>query len=244
LQPVFDRYRKEEPLDAIDLAEANTRIPRDARFEDDVVTVLAFTFFFFVLWLIPASWMTYGYARGSQLRDVLQRDGQEASGEVTESYAGRDEVDVYYRFSVDGASYTGRAEMIGGKYRVLGPGNEITIRYLPKKPDVNQPVGWKWFSAGYAMFCSLGVLLLAGAVVLVIAGMRKKELTRMGIVVEGKVTGCAPDRKSFTVYYEFTTKDNVGMEGETTMQEECKAGDSIPVMYLRSNPKRNDFYPL
>ena len=123
-------------MDAIDLAEANTRIPRDARFEDDVVTVLAFTFFFFVLWLIPASWMTYGYARGSQLRDVLQRDGQEASGQVTESYAGRDGVDVYYRFSVDGASYTGRAEMIGGKYRVLGPGNEITIRYLPKKPDV------------------------------------------------------------------------------------------------------------
>jgi len=96
----------------------------------------------------------------------------------------------------------------------------------------------------YMIFLLLGLVLLVAAGALIIGGLRKKKLTRMGIVVEGRVTGCAPDRKVFTVYYEFTTEDNLGMEGSTRMPEECAAGDSIPVMYLRSNPKRNDFYPL
>jgi hypothetical protein len=93
------------------------------------------------------------------------------------------------------------------------------------------------------MFYSLGLIILVAAGVLVIGGLRQRKLARMGIVVEGRVTGCAPDGNLFKVYYEFTTEDNVSMEGNARMSEECEAGDSIPVMYLRSNPKRNDFYP-
>ncbi|MGD0731483.1 MAG: DUF3592 domain-containing protein [Terracidiphilus sp.] len=231
-------------MSGIDVAEANAQIPRQARFDDDIVTALGFTLFFFVLWLIPAAWGTYGYIKGAQLRDILRREGHDANGEVTESHAGRGGVYVIYRFSVDGVFYSGRAEMISDRYKVKHPGEEIPIRYLLGDPSVNQPVDWEWFSVSYLIFLllGLGLLIIAGASV--IAGSRKKSLTRMGIVVEGRVTGCAPDRKVFTVYYEFTTEDKTGMEGSTTMPEECAAGDSIPVMYLRSNPKRNDFYPL
>ena len=93
------------------------------------------------------------------------------------------------------------------------------------------------------MFYFIGLGLLVGIGAIIIAGLRKKKLARLGFVVEGKVTGCAPNRSRFKVYYEFTTEDNVWMEGSTTMSEECVAGDSIPVMYLRSSPKRNDYFP-
>jgi len=233
-------------LSGIEVAEANAKIPRNARFDDDIVSALGFTLFFLALWLIPAAWGTYDEIKNLQIRDVLRSEGNEAKGEITESYPGRREsgVDVHYRFSLDGAYYTGRAQMIGGDYRVLRPGGTIPVRYLPKDPRVNQPVDWRWFSVSYMIFLLLGLVLLVAAGALIIGGLRKKKLTRMGIVVEGRVTGCAPDRKVFTVYYEFTTEDNLGMEGSTRMPEECAAGDSIPVMYLRSNPKRNDFYPL
>lgn len=94
------------------------------------------------------------------------------------------------------------------------------------------------------IFYCLGLGLLVASGAIFIAGLRKRELARIGVVVEGRVTGCAPDRRRFKVYYEFATEDSVWMEGNTAMTEECEAGDSIPVMYLRRNPKRNDFYPL
>jgi hypothetical protein len=213
------------------------------RFDDDIISALCFTLFFFMLWLVPAAWGTYDDIRDSHIRDILRREGHEANGEVTKSYAGRGGVDVEYRFSVDGDLYSGFARMIADDYRVQTPGEKIPIRYLPKDPRVNQPVGWEWFSARYVFFCffGLGILVIAGA--LIIAGLRKRKLARMGVVVEGRVTGCAPNRSRFTIYYEFTTEDNAWMEGSTEMPEESEAGDSIPVMYLRSNPKRNDFYP-
>ncbi|MGO9339701.1 MAG: DUF3592 domain-containing protein [Terracidiphilus sp.] len=230
-------------MSGINVSEANAKIPRKVRFDDDSVSVLGFTLFFFALWLVPAAWGAYKDIRDSHIRDTLRREGHETNGEVTKSHPNRSGVDVEYRFSVDGVLYSGRGEIIADNYRVQAPGEKISIRYLPKDPSVNQPVHWGWFSVGWAMFYFIGLGLLVGAGAIIIAGLRKRKLARMGVVVEGKVTGCAPNRSRFTVYYEFTTEANVWMEGSTRMSEECAAGDSIPVMYLRSNPKRNDFYP-
>lgn len=88
----------------------------------------------------------------------------------------------------------------------------------------------------------MGTTLAAGIVI--IAALRGRKLARMGIVVEGRITGCAADRTLFTVYYEFTAEDNELAEGSTEMSEECNVGASIPVIYLRGNPKRNDLYPI
>ena len=232
-------------MSGFDVSEANAGIPRKARFDDGIIDALVFTLFFFLLWLIPVGFR----ANDVHKFDVLRRQGHEAIGEVTKSYTGRGNVDVGYRFSVGGVFYTGREKMIADDYKVQSPGEKILIRYLPNDPRVNQPINWVWFSAWELPYYLLGLGLLAGVAVLLVAGWRKRQLARMGVVVEGKVTGCAPysDRYTvgsrFTVYYEFTTEDNVWMEGKTQMSEECQAGDSIAVMYLRSNPKRNDFYP-
>jgi len=226
-------------MSGFDVSEANAGIPRKARFDDGIIDALVFTLFFFLLWLIPVGFR----ANGVHKFDVLRRQGHEAIGEVTKSYTGRGNVDVGYRFSVDGVFYTGREKMIADDYKVQSPGEKILMRYLPNDPRVNQPVNWVWFSAWELPYYLLGLGLLAGAAVLLVAGWRKRQLARMGVVVEGKVTGCAPNRSRFTVYYEFTTEDNVSIEGSAGMSEECKVRMSIPVIYLRGNPKRNDYYP-
>ena len=225
-------------MSGIDISEANAGIPRKARFDDGMIAALVFTLFFFVLWLIPVGFRAYDV----HTFYVLRQAGYEASGEVTKSYPGRGSVDVNYRFSVDGVVYTGDAKMIGDDYRIQAPGDTILIRYLPKNPSVNQPVNWEWFSSWELPYYVLGLGLLAGVGALLVAGWRKRRLARIGIVVEGRVTGCVPDGNRFKAYYEFTTKDKVWAEGSTQMSEECKVGASIPVIYLRSNPKRNDLF--
>jgi hypothetical protein len=225
-------------LSRIDISEANAKIPREVRFDDDIVSALAFTLFFFVLWLVPVGFR----AHDIHTRDVLRQEGYMANGEVIKSYPGRGNVGVVYRFSVDGVSCPGRANMIADDYKVQAPGEKILIRYLPNNPSVNQPANWEWFSVWELPFYLIGPGILVALAALFIVGSRKRKLARMGVVVQGRVTGCAPDRKLFTVYYEFDTEDNVRMEGSTKLSEECEAGNSIPVMYLRSNPKRNDCY--
>jgi hypothetical protein len=230
-------------LSGINVSEANARIPRKVRFDDDIISALGFTLFFLALWLVPATWGAYDDIRDSHIRDILRQKGHETNGEVIKSYPSRSGVNVIYRFSVEGVLYSGRAKIIAHDYRAQAPGETIPIRYLPEDPRVNQPLRWGWFSAGWAMFYSLGLVIMVVAGALIVSGSRKKELARTGVVVEGRVTGCAPDRSLFKVYYEFTTEENVSLEGSARIPEECGAGDSIPVMYLRSNPKRNDFYP-
>ena len=61
-----------------------------------------------------------------------------------------------YKFSVDGAIYTGSAKMIAADYKVQAPGEKILIRYLPNAPRVNQPVNWEWFSVWEMPFMSWG----------------------------------------------------------------------------------------
>lgn len=200
---------------------------------------MVFTLFFLLLWLIPVGFR----ANDIYKFDVLRRQGQDANGEVTKSYTGRGNVDVRYRFSVDGVYYAGRANMIADDYRIQSPGGTILIRYLPNNPRVNQPVSWAWFSAWELPYYFLGIGLLVLEVVLLVTGWRKRQLARMGLVVEGRVTGCQPDRNQFLAYYEFTTEDDARIEGSARMADECEVGMSITIIYLRDNPKRNDLYP-
>jgi len=53
-----------------------------------------------------------------------------------------------------------------------------------------------------------------------------------------------PNRNRFTTYYEFATDDNREFEGSAGTSEECETGDAILVIYLSSNIRRNDYYPM
>jgi hypothetical protein len=175
--------RKDDPMSGIDISEANARIPREARFDDGIIAALAFTLFFFALWLIPAGFRAYDI----HTRDVLRREGHEANGEVIKSYTGRGSVGVVYRFSVDGVSCPGRANMIADDYRVQAPGEKILIRYLPNNPSVNQPANWEWFSLWELPFYLIGLGILAAVAALIIAGSRGWSLKAESPVVQSTV---------------------------------------------------------
>lgn len=221
-----------------DNSQANARIPRPARFDTGFRDALVFILFFFMLWLVPVGF------RASDVNKfyVLRQRGAAVVGEVKKSYTGRGSVGVVYKFSVGGVDYTGQAKMIADDYRVQSPGDQISIKYLPDNPSVNQPSNWKWFSVWETPYYLLGLGLLGGIGTLLVAGLRKRELERTGFVVEGRVTGCTAYRNQFKLYYEFTTENKSFIEGSSVTVDECEVGMSIPVVYIRSNPKRNDIY--
>jgi hypothetical protein len=232
-------YKNDDLISGVNVSEASAAIPRSVGFDGAVQWFLVL-----ILMVVPvaATSIAYNDIKGSYLRDILRREGFEARGEVVESSASREGAHVSYRFSADGAFYTGNAIMATAHYRFPAPGTQISIRYLPKDPRVNQPGNWGW-DAGHIFYYLFGLAILAAAGTLIVQAFRARKLARLGFVVKGRVTGCAPDRNRFTVYYKFSTEDNVEIEGSTGMPEECEVGMPIPIMYLRTNPERNDYYP-
>jgi len=166
-------------LSTIDVSEANAQIPR--RVQNDGA-IPWFLVFLYMLLPIGFAWLAYGDIRDSHLHDVLRRGGYEANGEVTESSAARSGVHVSYRFSVDGVPYSGDAVMTAVHYRVPATGTQIPLRYLPKDPHVNQPSDWEW-DWGHIVFYLFGLVMLVALGAFVIAGLRKRKLARMGVVI-------------------------------------------------------------
>lgn len=226
------------------LREINARVPRKVQFDETSIKLLSAMLLILIVGLAGGAWISYGDISTSHVRQILRRKGRSAYGEVTERSANRDGVDVKYKFSVDAVSYSGRAEMIDNPNAVPGVGGDIAIRYLPEDPRINLPMHWKWFSA-WDIVPFLATLVFIGiAGVILLSALWERKLARMGLVVEGKVTGCAPKQKSFTVYYEFSTGDDNVTEGNNDLPDEYEVGSSIPIIYLPSNPKRNGCYPV
>lgn len=92
-------------------------------------------------------------------------------------------------------------------------------------------------------FLLLITMTAVGAKV-VITVQKMTNMVRNGYVVAGRVTGCAPKNKLFTVFYVFESQTNVDIEVSCDLLEEYKAGTPISIIYLRSNPKRNAKYPV
>lgn len=188
--------------------------------------------------------ISYGTIKNLRIHYVLRRDGNMVDGDITGESSNRGGEYVIYTFSVDGVLYSGQAEMEVDDYTSLGNSNKIPIWYLPNNPHVNQPSNWKWVSVWdlFPYILLLSIIAL-GAYVTVIS-LRNWTLMRKGIVAIGKVTGCARNKKLFTVYYEFTEEGHATMDGSCNVLDEYGVGASIPIIFLQTNPKRNDRYPV
>ena len=240
----MSQYEDDGPMSTGSISEANAKTPRRVRFDDTNARVLRVTLIIALLGFLGCAWVactTFGTIRTQEL---LRHEGSMSDGIVTESTPNHGGVHLKYRFEIDGVWYGGQAEMKANHYRAPTPGETIPILYLPNKPKVNLPRGWGWFSM-WDMFPYLFLLFTMIAPGFVIAEvLRERYLARMGVVVEGRVTGCDLNRKPFKVYYEFTTQESTAMEGSTDSTDEQEVGASIPIIYLRSNPRRNDRFPV
>jgi len=188
--------------------------------------------------------MFYNTLKTIGTRDNLRSEGSISDAVVTASKMNHSGVYVRYEFVVDGVSYSGQAEMKTTAAGFLRRGSTIRILYLPKNPDVNLPSSWGWFSIWDLipfLFVSFTTVV---SIYLVIVALRERHLARKGVVVEGRVIGCASNQGAFTVYYEFTTEDNALIDGSDDSSDELESGATIPIIYLRSNPGRNGRYPI
>lgn len=233
--------------------EINARIPRRTRLNPDggytalagVVILLGIG----AIWFGGAYYYYFIYRAGH--RQALSRDGRVVPGKITRFSSGRSATYAHYAFRVDGVEYGDNINLDyeppspGGDLPYLHVGDPIAVQYLPSNPLVNHPIGWAWWSWWNDVFPHyFGALFFGGGIAMAGYLYRDRRLARKGWVVEGKVTGCAPNRKVFTVYYEFLTQDNESVEGSGTSSDEYRSGSMIRVIYLRNHPKRNDIYPM
>ncbi|MGD0904755.1 MAG: hypothetical protein ABR924_17605 [Terracidiphilus sp.] len=231
---------KNDLVGSINLFEINAKIPRKVHFDGFIAKFLCWAIFAILVTVVGSTWILYGTLKNMHIRDILRQEGKLVYGEVTKTSVNHDDVYVRYKFYVDGVSYTGQAEIKTG---VPTLGHQISILYLPKDPHINQPSNWEWFSLWDVYPYILLFFIVVAAVTMIIVALRERTLARMGVVVEGRVTGCEPNRKLFKIYYEFATEDHVSIEGNSEGQDECDQGTIIPIIYLRNNPKRNSRYP-
>jgi hypothetical protein len=226
------------------ISEANANLPRKVRFDETTTKVLSAALFVFLIGVIGYTWIFCDTLRTIRMQDILRREGSISEGIVTTRTLNHGGVYLRYRYEVDGIWYFGQAEMKAAHYKAPALGETIHVLYLPNKPNVSLPSSWEWFSMwDIVPFVFLLFTTIASGVVIT-ETLRERQLARIGVVVEGRVTGCAPDKNAFTVYYEFTTENNALIEGSEDTQDEIEVGTPIPIIYLRHNPKRNSSYPL
>jgi hypothetical protein len=228
----------------INFSEINARIPRKVRFDGNTTAALNVGLLIFLSGLAVLVWLLLDTAKNLSIQSTLLQDGRLVNGTVTASSVNRGGTNVKYTFIVGGVPYSGHAEMKADHYSVPDDPRLISIRYLPADPHVNQPVNWKWASMWDLFpFLLLISMTAVGAKVMVTA-LRLTNLARNGLVVVGKVTGCTPKKRLFTVFYVFTSMAKEEIEGSCDLLEEYEAGAAIPIIYLQSNPERNTKYPV
>lgn len=234
----------EDPSHGINIPNTNAEIPRKVHFDSLSVKALSVALLMLLFGIVIFIWMSHEEITGLYTQHLLSQEGHMVSGHIEMITPTRVGEFVKYMFLVDGVSYSGQAQMEVLDYTLPGDREGILIRYLPNDPRVNQPVSWRWASIwDFFPFLLLLSITWVGANV-ILKALRLRTLMRIGIAAVGRVTACVPSKALFTVYYEFTTEDNKVAEGSSRLADEYEVGSPIPIIYLRSNPRRNSRYPV
>jgi hypothetical protein len=237
------------PKDAVTreptIEELNARIPRKVfLYSNDSQSLLTMIVFFVGGGLIWFTTLAYLTTQQVQHRNALARQGQVTNATVTRILSGHS-TSAVYTFQTAGAAYRGEAKIPEGQHLVPRVGEQLPVLFLPFDPSVNHPRDWVWWT-GWDVVPHVFVLFFTGLGFTLVGIMyRERRLARFGWVTEGTVTLCVPNKKRFTVDYEFRTDKNELLEGSTSdCEDEYKAGSKIQVIYLRHHPKRNSAYPM
>ncbi|HXE06512.1 MAG TPA: DUF3592 domain-containing protein [Acidobacteriaceae bacterium] len=237
------------------LNEINLKIPRHVRLSDDGRSGLWMVLIFLVGGLIWLGGFGSYLAHRWQRQATLVREGREAPAQITYISQGKGSR-VHYTFFVAGASYRNSAVRTDSPhFDHFSVGSSLTVLYLPSDPSVSYPKDWQPWDL---MMLTI-VLLFAGAAATVIGVrgawslIRDHHLARHGLVTEGKVTLCVPQRggNNYMVDYEFRTQPDYHAQNDQLIEgsnnncpDEYKTDAKIRVIYLPHHPSRNTSWPL
>jgi hypothetical protein len=238
------RKEADDSSEGTGIPDANSEMPRKVHFDSLSAKALSLALLMLLFGMAILTWISYGIATNLRTRQVLSQSGRTVDADIQKIIPNRGGELVQYTFLADGRLYSGQAEMATNHYTLPGDPKKLFIGYLPNDPRVNQPVKWRWTSVwDFAPFLLLLSITAIGASILLKA-LRLRALMRTGTVAAGKVTGCAPDKKLFTVYYNFNAADDTSWEGRCTLEDEYDVGSSLPIIYLPTDPKGNSCYPV
>ena len=241
------------PTDAVttremSIAEINAGLPRSVEMSADGQTAVVLVLIVFLILSLFLAWVSYLEVRAVHKADILQRYGQETTGRVTRIWRSRgrgSNTYVDYSFSYGGTTFSG--EVIPSDFQRIRVhvGDQLPIRFLPSDPSVNRPTGWGWVTFGDVILLALALLFFGMGLRLGVLVYLRWKLGRLGWVTEGMVIACAAKGERFRVDYQFLDENQTLFDGANEYSyDEYKYGSKIRVIYMRSNPKNNDTYPL
>jgi uncharacterized protein DUF3592 len=227
----------------LSLREINARIPRKVRPSAETKTALKPALFVFGVLVVLTVWYVHSKVQEERHIEAVSREGLDAPARVTKVLHGRHGSSVYYSFRFGGAVYQGEVnsdDMIWDAH----VGENIPIRFLPSDPSVNHPTPWSLWVWSDFVFVTFLLVSFGAAAKLAVFLYLERRLARLGWVTDGEVIACAPKGSRFRVDYEFFDENHTQFDGANEDSDEYKTGSSIRVIYLRTNPKRNDTYPM
>jgi len=174
--------------------------------------------------------------------EALRRDGIEIVGMVTGKETGKSRM-VYYAFTVNGISFTGKARVPEQVFESLQDSDPLPIRYVPANPAVNHPADWESAPLDSAWFIAPFPLVLF-AIIFLISLRMERRLVADGVPAVGVITKYGHSYSSgYFANYEFRTEDGKVMTKRVGVPGPLEIGSNIRVLYLRQNPRRNQPYP-
>ena len=240
-------------------SELTGSLPRKVRATGSGIYFALASLTFLAIAVAGALWGAINTVQQAQQRAALRRDSSVTSGEITRIRKGKSSDVVYYTFTVNEASFMGKAEVPWQLRNNLRGSNRLPIRYLPANPDVNHPAAWEWclfywlplstdlihlpnFSSELQWFFAALIVGPVGIVFLMGLHSERRLLTE-GAPAAGVVTKCSRGaRGSYSVEYEFRTDDGCVAKGSSSGDRKA-IGASICILYLLPNPRRNQPYP-
>jgi len=226
--------------------EINAAIPRNVYLSAEGQTPLQLMLGILVFGLICVGAISYSIIKDKRTAEALHREGHWATGSVTKIIHARRSNDyVYYTFPFGGTTYGGGATVSDFQSIRVQVGDQFPILFLPSDPSVNHPSGWGWWSFGEVIAYAWSLMVFGLGVRGLVSIYQRRKLGRIGWVTEAKVIACAPKGSRFHVDYVFSTEDQTECDGANEYSyDEYQYGSKIRVIYMRTNPKRNDTYPL
>jgi hypothetical protein len=153
---------------------------------------------------------------------------------------------VAYRFSIEGKSLNGEAELSQESWEGLRGGSHTPVRYVPGQPENNRLslADQTTFSYFFPfMVFAFSTLML----VRVVYPLRKeRRLLRHGQVAPALVISTPSrirPRFGYVTTYEFQLPDGAVRTGSTQQDRLDQRGDWITILYDPNHPRRSDIYP-
>jgi hypothetical protein len=220
--------------------------PRSVRLSGTGWLNLLAATFFFALGVAGTIALVKKVLHDAATQTALRLHGDQSVGQVTDIWTPRRLVS--YSFSVDRITLTGKAKVPTAILRSLHLGDSLTIRYIPTDPNINHPAGWE-----DSPYSTLSLLFLPATPMFIgLMVVRRfpvqRQLARNGIAVRGcieKTEWHGPSKGQRNANYTFRNVNNDEVEVGRCPSDYVYSDDSTCwVLYLPTDPSRNEIYPF